>query len=150
MAKLCSMHIPRPPASRCATIVAVLPLLAAAGAWPALGQAEGQGLPPEPRTVSWYAEHPQVRARVQLACIDDPGHLARDPDCVNAHQASVEAALREARTRTGNPDPSDPAFWIDDPANRRSKLNMCRRTPGLTNCDVARRSLEIEAGQAGG
>lgn len=132
----------------------VLFFLAATSIGPTLGQdggqGAGQGLPSEPRTVSWYADHPRERAKVQLVCIDDPGHLARHPDCVNAQQASVEVALREARTRTGNPDPSKPEFWINDPETRRSKLIICRRTPGLSNCDVARRSLEIEAGQGGG
>lgn len=100
-----------------------------------------------PRTVSWYADHPQARAQVQLACLDDPGRLGRDPDCVNAQQASVEVALREARSRTGTMDPNDPAFWSSDPENRQSKLILCRRNPSLNYCDVAKRSLMIEAGK---
>lgn len=126
--------------------LALLPLAAAAGQ--ALGQDGRQGLPPEPRTVGWYADHPRERARVQLVCLDDPGHLARHPDCVNAQQASVEVALREARARTGTLDPSQPEFWINDPETRRGKLIICRRFPHQENCDVARRSLEIEAGEA--
>ncbi|MAM83760.1 MAG: hypothetical protein CL472_03685 [Acidobacteria bacterium] len=101
-----------------------------------------------PKTVTWYADHRQERAQVQLACLDDPGHLLRDPDCINAHEASVEAALRQARARTGTLDPRQPAFWSDDPQNRRSKLLMCRRNPELQYCEVARRSLLIEAGKA--
>ena len=101
-----------------------------------------------PRTVTWYADHPQARAQVQLACLDDPGRLGRDHDCINAHAASVEVALREARSRTGTMDPNDPAFWSNDPETRRGKLIMCRRTPTLDHCDAARRSLLIEAGQA--
>jgi hypothetical protein len=85
---------------------------------------------------------------VQLACIDDPGRLANNPDCINAHQASVEVALREARARTGTMDPRDPAFWSEDPGSRRNKLLMCRLNPQLDHCDAARRSLLIEAGQA--
>lgn len=114
----------------------------------ATGSAAAQGSPAaEPRTVSWYADHPQARAQVQLACFDDPGRLGRDPDCVNAQQGSVEAALREARSRTGTMDPNDPAFWSGDPENRLSQLMMCRRTPNIDHCNAARRSLLIEAGK---
>jgi len=113
------------------------------------GPAAAQGSSPTPpRTVSWYADNPRVRAQVQLACFDDPGRLGRDPDCVNAQKASVEVALREARSRTGTMDPRDPAFWSSDPETRKSKLIMCRRDPDLANCDAARRSLLIEAGKA--
>ena len=115
----------------------------------AAGPATAQGSPAaEPRTVSWYADHPQARAQVQLACFDDPGRLGRDPDCVNAQQASVEVALREARSRTGTMDPNDPAFWSNDPGNRQSKLILCRRNPELKYCGVAKRSLLIESGRA--
>lgn len=103
----------------------------------------------EPRSVSWYADHPQERAQVQLACFDDPGQLGRDPDCLNAQKASVEVALRQARARTGTMDPNDPEFWSNSPENRKSKLIMCRRTPTLDHCEAARRSLLIEAGRAG-
>ncbi|SMF42860.1 hypothetical protein SAMN02982917_2162 [Azospirillum oryzae] len=114
----------------------------------AAGPAAAQGSPAAgPRTVSWYADHPQARAQVQLACFDDPGRLGRDPDCVNAQQASVEVALREARSRTGTMDPNDPAFWSSDPENRLSQLMMCRRNPNLDHCDAAKRSLLIEAGK---
>lgn len=112
----------------------------------AAGPVAAQNSPSAPRTVSWYADHPQARAQVQLACFDDPGRLGRDPDCVNAQQASVEVALREARSRTGTMDPNDPAFWSSDPENRLSQLIMCRRHPNIDHCDAARRSLLIEAG----
>ena len=102
-----------------------------------------------PRSVSWYADHPQVRAEVQLACFDDPGRLGRDPDCRNAQQASVEVALRQARARTGTMDPNDPAYWSNDPEARHGQLIMCRRTPTLDHCEAARRSLLIETGKAG-
>ncbi|CAO3441204.1 EexN family lipoprotein [Azospirillum endophyticum] len=113
----------------------------------AAGPAAAQGSPSAPRTVSWYADHPQARAQVQLACFDDPGRLGRDPDCVNAQQASVEVALREARSRTGTMDPNNPAFWANDPENRQSKLILCKRNQELNYCEVARRSLLIEAGK---
>jgi len=111
--------------------------------------AAGQGAPQKTaKTVSWYADHQQERAQIQLACMDNPGQLANTPDCINAHEASVEVALRAARSRTGTMNPADPAFWSDDPNNRRSKLLMCRLNPQLDYCDVAKRSLLIEAGKA--
>jgi hypothetical protein len=125
-------------------VLSLLPLLVAF-AVPAVGQ---EAPTTAPRTVSWYADNPQARARVQLACLDDPGRLGNNPDCINAHQASVEVALRNARARTGTLDPRNPAFWSNDPETRRSKLIMCRRNPELANCDAAKRSLMVEAGVA--
>lgn len=130
------------------TVQDFLPLaLLLAGANPALVQA-AEATPPV-RTVTWFADHPKDRARVQLACLDDPGRLGRTPDCINAHQASVTVALREARQRGGLLDPRTPAYWTADPEARRTKLTMCRRNPQLANCSPARRSLELEAGLAG-
>lgn len=134
-----------------ALALALLPLLPMAHA-PAVHAREGQqeAKKSPPRTVSWYADNPQARARVQLACLDDPGHLANDPDCVNAQQASVEVALRHFRTLDGAKlGPDDPAFWSADPQSRHNRLIMCRLTPTVSYCDVARRSLLIEAGQDG-
>jgi hypothetical protein len=110
------------------------------------GTAWAQGSTP-PRTVTWYADNPGARASVQLACLDDPGRLSNSPDCINAHQANVEVAVREARARTGTLNPANPAFWSNDPENRRAKLSMCRLSPQLEYCEVAKRSLQIEAGQ---
>lgn len=99
-----------------------------------------------PRTVTWYADNPQSRARVELACLDDPGHFSSDPDCINAHQAAVTVALRKARARTAPLNPNDPGFWSADPETRRNKLLMCKRNPELANCTAAKRSLQLEAG----
>lgn len=101
------------------------------------------------RTVTWFANNPHERARVQLACLDDPGRLGKTPDCINAHQASVSVALRSARSRTGGLDPRKPAFWSASPEARRSQLLMCRRNPRLDHCDAAKRSLQQEAGPVG-
>jgi hypothetical protein len=130
------------------TVQDFLPLaLLLATAYPAILQAAEA--PPPARTVTWFADHPKDRARVQLACLDDPGRLGRTPDCINAHQASVTVALREARQRGGLLDPRTPGYWAADPEARRTKLTMCRRNPQLANCSPARRSLELEAGLAG-
>jgi hypothetical protein len=125
--------------------------IAALGAAAVPLSAAAQALTPStgtpPRTVSWYADNPRVRASVQLACLEDPGRLDKTADCVNSDRANVESATREARARTGTMDPRNPAFWSNDPQNRRAKLVMCRLTPHLDYCEVARRSLLIEAGQ---
>ena len=125
-----------------ALTVAALPAIAQQGA------TQQSAAPTPPRTVSWYADNPQARARVQLACIEDPGRLSGTPDCINAQRASVEVALRHARARTGTLDPRNPQFWSDDPEGRASKLIMCRDNPQLDNCEPAKRSLMIEAGLA--
>jgi hypothetical protein len=68
----------------------------------ALGAALGvaQPLPPqERRTVSWYAANPWALEAVTRACRDDPGRLRSTPDCVNADQARIVVAEREARAR---------------------------------------------------
>jgi hypothetical protein len=136
------MTLPRPfRADATALLTLLVPLLTAVA--PPAG---AQTAATPPRTVTWYADNPKSRAAVQLACLDDPGQLGRTPDCINAERASVEVALREARARTGTMDPRNPAFWSNDPQNRRAHLLMCRRTPQIEYCDVARRSLLIEAG----
>lgn len=126
-----------------------LPMLLATAAGPAQAQASAapERAATPPRTVSWYADNPAARASVQLACLDDPGRLGNSPDCINAHQANVEVALKQARSRTGTMDPRDPAFWSNDPQNRRNKLLLCRQTPQLNYCDAAKRSLLVEAGK---
>ena len=135
MGRPCTVQVAR-------TFLSLLSLLAAFS-----GPVSAQGIATPPRTVTWYANNPGARATVQLACLDDPGRLGNSPDCINAHQANVEVAVREARSRTGTMDPANPAFWSNDPQNRRAKLSMCRLSPQLEYCDVAKRSLQIEAGQ---
>jgi len=126
-----------------AAVFSLLPMLAVSTA------TAGQETPRRTaKTVSWYADHQQERAQMQLACMDNPGQLANAPDCVNAQEASVEVALRAARMRTGTTNPNDPAFWSADPNTRAAKLSMCRLNPQLDYCDVAKRSLLIEAGKA--
>jgi len=95
------------------TVQASLGLLLLLAASPAVAQQAADGVAATPpKTVSWYADHRPQRAQVQLACLDDPGRLARTPDCINAHEASVEVALRQARARTGTLDPQ-PRFLVE-------------------------------------
>ncbi|KND61521.1 hypothetical protein BVER_04474 [Candidatus Burkholderia verschuerenii] len=129
------------------TLVAVfslLPMLAVAA--PAAGQEAASK--DTGKTVSWYADHQQERAQMQLRCLDDPGHLGTTPDCINAERGAIEAAHRRPRTGFGVMDPNNPAFWSEDPSTRAAKISMCRLNPQLDYCDAARRSLLIEAGKA--
>jgi hypothetical protein len=127
------------------TAVAASPTPSAATSEPVAETPKLDGKSP-PRTVTWYADNPQSRARVELACLDDPGHFSSNPDCINAHQAAVTIALRKARARTAPLDPNNPGFWSADPETRRNKLLMCKRNPELANCTAAKRSLQLEAG----
>ena len=99
-----------------------------------------------PHTVTWYADNPQSRARVELLCLDNPGQLGSNADCINAHQAAIVIAAREARARTAPLNPNNPGFWSADPEARQNQLLLCRRNPGLQFCEVAKRSLMAEAG----
>jgi len=107
--------------------------------------AEHPAATPPPKTVTWYANNRAARARRQLACLDDPGQLRNTPDCINAESASATVALRDNQRRIGELDARKPAFWSEDPHARHNWLLLCRRNPQLTNCDAARRSLELEA-----
>lgn len=120
----------------------------------ALGVA--QPLPPrEQRTVSWYAANPWALEAVTRACRDDPGRLRGTPDCVNADQARIVVAEREARARAGmrpeapaaTPDaerarqadaearrnlgdltsPTSPRYWATRPIERARQLSYCGR-----------------------
>ncbi|WP_265838689.1 EexN family lipoprotein [Roseomonas mucosa] len=132
-------------------LVAVVVLAATAtasfGAGMAYAGSNGEAGASPPRTVTWYADNPQSRARVEMACLDDPGHLSNNADCRNAHQAAVMVAVREARSRTAPMDTNSPAFWASNPEARRNKILLCRTSPQLDGCSAARRSLVIEAGQ---
>lgn len=100
----------------------LLPLVLAAPAW-------AQGAPPEgQRTVEFYVQHPDLRARVDRACLNDPGHLRDNPDCWNAHRANLEATARETHQMAGDTsDPRTSAYWDKRPNERQFKLGFCKR-----------------------
>lgn len=45
------------------------------------------------RTVSWYREHAEDRKAMVARCADDPGRLAKTPNCVNASQAEGQESI---------------------------------------------------------
>ena len=114
--------------------------------------AMAQPLPPEwQRTVEWYATHPVEREQVRRICLNDPGHLARSPDCINAKRGDLEAATRASRLGSRGIDMSDPdtpEYWTRRPGDRTVKLAYCNRmTPeeaARATCGPARQSLLME------
>lgn len=81
------------------------------------------------RTVEWYAANPAVMAKVRRACQNDPGHAARNPDCINSHYAEIETLEREQTGPGPSPfdftPPTSPEFWRKRPAERAERLQRC-------------------------
>lgn len=131
-----------------AALLALLPLAA---------PAQAQVPPERDRTVDWYVTHPAQREAVRRACLNDPGHLAAMPDCINAKRADLQAAInssasgvpsgsgvpgyvppaRDPRalglTRPAGPgvdtsDPDTPEYWTRRPGDRGLKLAYCSRS----------------------
>jgi hypothetical protein len=89
-----------------------------------------QGYPVEgARTVDWYAKHPAERDRVRRVCLNDPGHLERTPDCINAARGDLAAtAVPPAQSNGGGfLAPLPPSYWAARPNERALKLAYCRR-----------------------
>ena len=85
--------------------------------------------PQQERTASWYADHLSILEKVTKLCRDDPGHAVHNPDCMNASQAQVLIALRDADNRSsGNlTPPSDPRYWQIHPGELPLQLAICDR-----------------------
>jgi hypothetical protein len=49
------------------------------------------------RTVNYYRDHDAERTEMLAACANDPGALAKTPDCVNARVAGSEADIGSLR-----------------------------------------------------
>ena len=132
-------RVPRTPITR--AVPAVLIALAVY-ALPATGQETGGPLPPRSqRTASWYADNPAALRIVTEACQDDPGRLRNTRDCVNAAQARIIAAERQARARAGrgvdehtrnrrenSHQPTSRLYWTSRPEERAHRLLHCDRT----------------------
>ena len=120
------------------------------------GPSRAQPLPPEnQRTVDWYASHPSERTQVRKICLNDPGHLAATPDCINAKRGDLVAANRGS-SRSGSQgssdvdvsDPETPEYWTRRPGDRALKLAYCSRmTPeaaARATCGPPQQSLLLE------
>ena len=56
----------------------------------------------EVKTATWFADHPEARAKVNALCKDNPGQAKHEPNCDNAFQGNVIAATRAAQAQSNN------------------------------------------------
>ena len=113
--------------------------------------AAAQPLPPEnQRTVEWYASHPSERTQVRRICLNDPGHLAQSPDCINAKRGDLAATLNSGRGSAGvdTSNPNSPGYWTKRPNDRATTLaycgNMTPESAAKFYCGAAKRSMQME------
>ena len=111
----------------------------------ASGYAQGASPTEAQRNVEYYVQHPDLRNRVNRACLNDPGHYRNSPDCWNAGQANTEAAARQTHQMAGDTsDARTPAYWDKRPNERKFKITYCNRmTPqsaALAGCIPAQQS----------
>lgn len=57
----------------------------------------GNNLPQPAKPVSWFIEHRDELQRTLKACRDNPGELAKTPDCVNADAARDKIIVQEMK-----------------------------------------------------
>lgn len=121
----------------------------------AVGPALAQGWQPDqPRTVQWYATHAAERDRTRRACLNDPGHLERTPDCINAKRGELEASVRAQQGNSasnGFLGSMTPEYWAAHPNERDLQLAYCRRmTPqhqAEAGCGAVFQSLRPGSGR---
>ena len=50
-----------------------------------------------PKTVGWFLEHRDELAVALKACRDNPGELAKTPNCINANEARNKVTVQEMK-----------------------------------------------------
>jgi hypothetical protein len=50
-----------------------------------------------PKTVGWFFEHRDELAVALKACRDNPGELAKTPNCINANEARNKVTVQEMK-----------------------------------------------------
>jgi hypothetical protein len=50
-----------------------------------------------PKTVGWFFEHRDELAATLKACRDNPGELAKTPNCINANEARNKVTVQEMK-----------------------------------------------------
>jgi hypothetical protein len=48
------------------------------------------------KTVEWYVQHPDWRAKINRACMNNPGEAMHVPDCLNASEATQRNGVGSA------------------------------------------------------
>jgi hypothetical protein len=81
----------------------------------------------ETKTVSWYLSHPDVRAKVNKLCMNNPGEARKNADCINAEEASEHASLDRMVSEMNRPTmkcvPSSPLMLMADKCTPISKTH---------------------------
>ena len=49
----------------------------------------------QPKTVGWFLDHRDELAVALKACRDNPGELAKTPNCINANEARNKVTIQE-------------------------------------------------------
>jgi hypothetical protein len=72
----------------------------------------------ETKTVGWFMAHPDVRARVNKLCMNNPGDARNNADCINAEIAGEHASMDKMVTQMDHPTvkcvPSSPLMLMAD------------------------------------
>jgi len=76
------------------TLTSILLLLAATTSLTGCNEAETNR---PTTTVSWFFEHRDELAVALKACRDNPGELAKTPNCVNANEARNKVTVQEMK-----------------------------------------------------
>lgn len=63
----------------------------------ALAGCNEAGTSPPPKTVGWFFEHRDELAVTLKACRDNPGELAKTPNCINANEARNKVTVQEMK-----------------------------------------------------
>src|SRR5271166_5556865 len=110
----------------------------------------------EVKTATWFADHPEARAKINALCKDNPGGAKHEPNCDNAFQGNVIAATRAAQAQSNNSGVSNlggsGAYWRD-PANAQNRAFWLRQRKIAESKGASQQALngmwcpEIEAGQ---
>jgi hypothetical protein len=108
----------------------------------------------EVKTATWFADHPEARAKVNALCKDNPGQAKHEPNCDNAFQGNVIAATRAAQAHnTGVSNLGGSGAYWKDPASAQDRafwLRQCRIAESKGASQEALNGMwcpEIEAGQ---
>jgi hypothetical protein len=100
----------------------------------------------EVKTATWFADHPEARAKVNALCKDNPGQAKHEPNCDNAFQGNVIAATRAAQA---HPDgimgvtkfQTTDAFWRD-PAHAQMRDFWARQCKTAETRHVSQAMLD--------
>ena len=112
--------------------------------------------PESSRTVTYYANNPYVREKVLKQCYDDPGHLAFNPDCVNAKKGDIADAVKKRSGLFFHGQVPSPDYYSWDHQQRAAALGICRHMTAARRasyghtCEDAEASIEADQRRVSG